>query len=86
MGHTTWFMLAFAVAVLSACSPPCEENPQQLSGELAPAFKPYAAGGRTIHYAEAGHFVLWKQPELIKSEILHLYENRLPEDHCRSSG
>lgn len=54
MAHNAWLMLTFAAAVLAACSPPYEEDPQQLSGDRGPAFKSYITEGRTIHYAEVG--------------------------------
>ena len=41
---------------------------------------------RVVRLEDAGHFVLWKQPELIKKEILHLFENRLSEGYCPESG
>ena len=42
-------------------------------------------GLRVVRLEEAGHFVLWKQPELIKNEILYLFENRLPRGYCFES-
>ena len=43
-------------------------------------------GLRVLRLEDAGHFVLWKQPELIKREILHLHENRLSGEYCSTSG
>ena len=43
-------------------------------------------GLRVVRLEEAGHFVLWNQPDLIKSEILHLLDTRLPADSCNDSG
>lgn len=43
-------------------------------------------GLRVVRLEEAGHFVLWKQPELIKKEIFYLLENHLPGEYCLESG
>ena len=43
-------------------------------------------GLRVVRLEDAGHFVLWKQPEIIKKELLHLYENHLAEGYCVESG
>lgn len=43
-------------------------------------------GLKVVRLEEAGHFVLWNQPDLIKSEILHLLDTRLPEDSCFNRG
>jgi pimeloyl-ACP methyl ester carboxylesterase len=43
-------------------------------------------GLRVVRLEDAGHFVLWKQPEIIKKEILHLYSNRLAKGYCNESG
>lgn len=42
-------------------------------------------GLRVVRLEEAGHFVLWKQPELIKNEIFYLLENSLPKEYCSKS-
>ena len=41
---------------------------------------------RVVRLEEAGHFVLWNQPEIIKEEILNLYDNRLAKNYCVESG
>ncbi|MBT8346091.1 MAG: alpha/beta hydrolase [Desulfofustis sp.] len=43
-------------------------------------------GLRVVRLEDAGHFVLWQQPELIKKEILNLYEDRLAKGYCVESG
>lgn len=50
------------------------------------AEKMVSRGLRVVRLEDAGHFVLWKQPELIRDEILHLFENRLTEGYCLKSG
>ncbi len=50
------------------------------------AEKMVARGLRVVRLEDAGHFVLWKQPELIRDEILLLFENRLTEGYCLKSG
>ena len=41
---------------------------------------------RVVRLEDAGHFVLWNQPEIIKEEILNLYDNRLAKSYCVESG
>lgn len=55
-------------------------------GNAAFAEKMVPRGLRVVRLEEAGHFVLWKQPELIKSEILQILENRSSQDLCIDSG
>ena len=50
------------------------------------AEKMVARGLQVIRLEDAGHFVLWKQPEIIKKEILNIYENRLAKGYCVESG
>ncbi len=50
------------------------------------AEKMVSRGLRVVRLEDAGHFVLWKQPEIIKKELLHLYENHLAEGYCVESG
>lgn len=50
------------------------------------AEKMVTRGLRVVRLEDAGHFVLWKQPELIRDEILYLFENRLLEGYCQESG
>ena len=41
---------------------------------------------RVIRLEDAGHFVLWKKPEIIKEEIQKLYESRLGKGYCIENG
>lgn len=41
-------------------------------------------GLKTIRVEDAGHFILWNQPELITSEILELVNNQLLSAHNKS--
>lgn len=50
------------------------------------AEKMVTRGLQVIRLEDAGHFVLWKQPEIIKKEILNIYENRLAKGYCVESG
>lgn len=49
------------------------------------AEKMVARGLRVVRLKEAGHFVLWKQPELIKNEIFYLLDNHLSKEPCFDS-
>ena len=49
------------------------------------AEKMVSRGLRVVRLEDAGHFVLWKQPDLIRDEILHLFENRIADEYCLRS-
>ena len=41
---------------------------------------------RVVRLEEAGHFVLWEQPELIKDELQRVFETHIPKGYCQDSG